>query len=72
MARGYAPGGPLTPFYVFPCGHAFHAQCLIAHVTRSTSQTHVSWKLLVIDHVSLFVCRRVCSCFVFCLLILLE
>ncbi|CAN6443641.1 unnamed protein product [Victoria cruziana] len=37
--RSYAPVGPLAPFYVFPCGHAFHAQCLIAHVTRCTDRT---------------------------------
>lgn len=48
MARGYAPGGPMTPFYIFPCDHAFHAQCLIAHVTRCTSQSHVSWICLMI------------------------
>ncbi|GJN39529.1 hypothetical protein PR202_gb28654 [Eleusine coracana subsp. coracana] len=28
----------MAPFYVFPCGHAFHANCLIAHVTRCSSQ----------------------------------
>lgn len=43
MARGYAPSGPMAPFYVFPCGHAFHAQCLIAYVTRCTSQTHAEY-----------------------------
>ncbi|GMQ01944.1 hypothetical protein CsSME_00048395 [Camellia sinensis var. sinensis] len=36
MARGYTPVGAMAPFYVFPYGHAFHAQCLIAHVTRFT------------------------------------
>ncbi|XP_028091627.1 vacuolar sorting protein 18-like [Camellia sinensis] len=36
MARGYRPVGAMAPFYVFPYGHAFHAQCLIAHVTRFT------------------------------------
>lgn len=39
MARGYTSVGPMAPFYVFPCGHAFHAHCLIAHVTRSTNET---------------------------------
>ncbi|KAG6661371.1 hypothetical protein I3843_03G164800 [Carya illinoinensis] len=38
MARGYSSIGPLAPFYVFPCGHAFHSQCLIAHVTRCTNE----------------------------------
>uniref|UniRef100_M4DTC6 RING-type domain-containing protein n=1 Tax=Brassica campestris TaxID=3711 RepID=M4DTC6_BRACM len=33
MAQGYSSSGPLAPFYVFPCGHSFHAQCLITHVT---------------------------------------
>ncbi|GFY99077.1 zinc ion binding protein [Actinidia rufa] len=33
MARGYTLVGAMAPFYVFPCGHAFHAQCLVAHVT---------------------------------------
>nr|VDD55944.1 unnamed protein product [Brassica oleracea] len=33
MAHGYFSAGPLAPFYVFPCGHSFHAQCLITHVT---------------------------------------
>ncbi|KMT11056.1 hypothetical protein BVRB_5g111440 isoform B [Beta vulgaris subsp. vulgaris] len=36
ISRGYASLGPMAPFYVFPCGHAFHAQCLIAHITRCT------------------------------------
>lgn len=39
QVRGYSSVGPMAPFYVFPCGHAFHAQCLIAHVTRCTDQT---------------------------------
>ncbi|XP_050205186.1 vacuolar sorting protein 18 [Mercurialis annua] len=38
-SRGYTSVGPMAPFYVFPCGHAFHAQCLIAHVTRCTTET---------------------------------
>lgn len=42
MTRGYMAVGPMAPFYVFPCGHAFHAQCLIAHVTRCTNQAQVS------------------------------
>ncbi|CAA7039144.1 unnamed protein product [Microthlaspi erraticum] len=33
MAQTYSSAGPLAPFYVFPCGHSFHAQCLITHVT---------------------------------------
>lgn len=36
ISRGYTTMGPLSPFYVFPCGHAFHAQCLVAHVTKCT------------------------------------
>ncbi|KAE9588534.1 putative transcription factor C2H2 family [Lupinus albus] len=40
MGRGYTSVGPMAPFYVFPCGHAFHAQCLIAHVTRCTAESH--------------------------------
>ena len=42
ISRGYASVGPMAPFYVFPCGHTFHAQCLIAHVTRSTDREQVS------------------------------
>lgn len=34
ISRGYASLRPMAPFYVFPCGHAFHAQCLITHITR--------------------------------------
>eukprot|EP01018_Ginkgo_biloba_P010354 Gb_14455 [translate_table: standard] len=37
MARGYT--SPMAPFYVFPCEHAFHAQCLIGHVTKNTDPT---------------------------------
>ncbi|KAA8528729.1 hypothetical protein F0562_036084 [Nyssa sinensis] len=45
MARGYTSVGPMAPFYVFPCGHAFHAQCLIAHVTRCTNRTQAEYIL---------------------------
>ncbi|KAK6919503.1 Pep3/Vps18/deep orange [Dillenia turbinata] len=45
MARGYAAAGPMAPFYVFPCGHAFHAQCLIAHVTRCTHRAQAEYIL---------------------------
>ncbi|CAK9141558.1 unnamed protein product [Ilex paraguariensis] len=45
MARGYVSVGPMAPFYVFPCGHAFHAQCLIAHVTRCTNQIQAEYIL---------------------------
>lgn len=38
VGRSYTSVGHMAPFYVFPCGHAFHANCLIAHVTRCTSQ----------------------------------
>ncbi|GAB2262904.1 hypothetical protein Droror1_Dr00003901 [Drosera rotundifolia] len=38
MTRGYASIGSMAPFYVFPCSHAFHAECLIAHVTRCTDR----------------------------------
>lgn len=41
FSRGYTSAGPMAPFYVFPCGHSFHAQCLIAHVTRCTNETQV-------------------------------
>ncbi|KAM7275887.1 hypothetical protein ACFE04_017753 [Oxalis oulophora] len=39
MAQGYTSVGPMSPFYVFPCGHAFHSHCLIAHVTQRTNET---------------------------------
>ncbi|KAL6524490.1 Vacuolar protein sorting-associated protein 18 like protein [Orobanche hederae] len=38
MARVYTSVGSMAPFYVFPCGHSFHAHCLIAHVTRCTTE----------------------------------
>ncbi|THG19955.1 hypothetical protein TEA_021576 [Camellia sinensis var. sinensis] len=51
MARGYTSVGAMAPFYVFPCGHAFHAQCLIAHVTRCTHRDqcegHVSIEVIL-------------------------
>ncbi|KAH1218698.1 Vacuolar sorting protein 18 [Glycine max] len=39
--RGYTLVGQMAPFYIFPCGHAFHAECLIAHVTRCTVEAHI-------------------------------
>ncbi|EEF44511.1 vacuolar sorting protein 18 isoform X2 [Ricinus communis] len=45
MSRGYTSVGPMAPFYVFPCGHAFHAHCLIAHVTRCTTDTQAEYIL---------------------------
>ncbi|PIA37300.1 hypothetical protein AQUCO_03000118v1 [Aquilegia coerulea] len=45
MTRGYTAVGPMAPFYVFPCGHAFHAQCLIAHITRCGDQTQAEYIL---------------------------
>ncbi|KAG0503649.1 hypothetical protein HPP92_003721 [Vanilla planifolia] len=45
VGRGYIAVGQATPFYVFPCGHSFHAQCLIAHVTQCTSQIQVQYIL---------------------------
>lgn len=46
MARGYTSIGPMAPFYVFPCGHAFHAECLIAHVTRCTNEAQVCYGVI--------------------------
>ncbi|KAK6789290.1 hypothetical protein RDI58_013089 [Solanum bulbocastanum] len=45
MTTSYMVVGPMAPFYVFPCGHAFHAQCLIAHVTRCTNQAQAEYIL---------------------------
>ncbi|KAG0503644.1 hypothetical protein HPP92_003716 [Vanilla planifolia] len=45
VGRGYIAVGQATPFYVFPCGHSFHAQCLIAHVTQCTSQIQAQYIL---------------------------
>uniref|UniRef100_A0A2P2LBD4 Uncharacterized protein n=1 Tax=Rhizophora mucronata TaxID=61149 RepID=A0A2P2LBD4_RHIMU len=45
ISRGYSSAGPMAPFYVFPCGHAFHARCLIAHVTRCTSENQAEYIL---------------------------
>ncbi|KAL4204894.1 hypothetical protein AMTRI_Chr01g112010 [Amborella trichopoda] len=43
--RGYTSVGPMTPFYVFPCGHAFHANCLIAHVTKCADRAQAEYIL---------------------------
>ncbi|KAG4961025.1 hypothetical protein JHK87_037658 [Glycine soja] len=43
--RGYTLVGQMAPFYIFPCGHAFHAECLIAHVTRCTVEAHAEYIL---------------------------
>eukprot|EP00250_Pteridium_aquilinum_P006787 c16631_g1_i1 orf=516-3560(-) len=32
QTRGYS--SVMAPFYVFPCEHSFHAQCLLAHVIK--------------------------------------
>ncbi|CAJ1956500.1 unnamed protein product, partial [Sphenostylis stenocarpa] len=45
MGRGYTLVGQMAPFYIFPCGHAFHAQCLIAHVTRCTVDSQAEYIL---------------------------
>ncbi|XP_043689098.1 vacuolar sorting protein 18 isoform X2 [Telopea speciosissima] len=45
VARGYTSVGPMAPFYVFPCGHAFHAECLIAHVTGCSNQAQAEFVL---------------------------
>ncbi|XP_042472563.1 vacuolar sorting protein 18-like [Zingiber officinale] len=45
LARGYTSTGPMAPFFIFPCGHSFHANCLIAHVTRCTSRTRAEYIL---------------------------
>ncbi|WMV29117.1 hypothetical protein MTR67_022502 [Solanum verrucosum] len=44
MTTSYMVVGPMAPFYVFPCGHAFHAQCLIAHVTRCTNHAQICFQ----------------------------
>ncbi|XP_074585348.1 vacuolar sorting protein 18 isoform X2 [Curcuma longa] len=45
LARGYTSTGPMSPFFIFPCGHSFHAHCLIAHVTQCTSRTQAEYIL---------------------------
>ncbi|EYU22146.1 hypothetical protein ABFS82_09G018000 [Erythranthe guttata] len=45
MARVYTSVGSMAPFYVFPCGHSFHAHCLIAHVTRCTTEAQAEYIL---------------------------
>ncbi|KAJ4977061.1 hypothetical protein NE237_002167 [Protea cynaroides] len=45
VARGYTSVGPMAPFYVFPCGHAFHAECLIAHVTGCSNRAQAEYVL---------------------------
>ncbi|XWS54222.1 hypothetical protein CRYUN_Cryun10bG0070900 [Craigia yunnanensis] len=51
MACGYTAVGPMAPYYVFPCGHAFHAHCLIAHVTRCTNESEGSSPTLRVKYV---------------------
>jgi hypothetical protein len=61
MSRGYTSVGQMAPFYVFPCGHAFHVHCLIAHVTCSVNETQVSCKLMCsISHIVFLV--KSCCC----------
>ncbi|EPS63099.1 hypothetical protein M569_11688, partial [Genlisea aurea] len=38
LGRAYAAMGSMAPFYVFPCEHSFHSNCLIAHVMRCTTE----------------------------------
>ncbi|TYK07051.1 vacuolar protein sorting-associated protein 18-like protein [Cucumis melo var. makuwa] len=45
MASSYTSVAHMAPFYVFPCGHGFHAQCLIAHVTRCTDEAQAEYIL---------------------------
>ncbi|KAK6148356.1 hypothetical protein DH2020_019268 [Rehmannia glutinosa] len=45
MARVYTSVGSMAPFYVFPCGHSFHSHCLIAHVTRCTTEAQAEYIL---------------------------
>ncbi|KAL3628860.1 Vacuolar protein sorting-associated protein 18 like protein [Castilleja foliolosa] len=44
-ARVYTTVGSMAPFYVFPCGHSFHSHCLIAHVTRCTTEAQAEYIL---------------------------
>ncbi|KAL8465488.1 hypothetical protein ACS0TY_034842 [Phlomoides rotata] len=45
MARVYTSIGSMAPFYVFPCGHSFHAHCLIAHVTKCSNEAQAEYIL---------------------------
>ncbi|XP_042039227.1 vacuolar sorting protein 18-like isoform X1 [Salvia splendens] len=45
MARTYTSVGSMAPFYVFPCGHSFHVNCLIAHVTKCSSESQAEYIL---------------------------
>ncbi|MCL7028399.1 hypothetical protein MKW94_006483 [Papaver nudicaule] len=45
VARGYASVGLMAPFYVFPCGHSFHAQCLLARVTQCSNRAQAEYML---------------------------
>ncbi|OAY67852.1 Vacuolar protein sorting-associated protein, partial [Ananas comosus] len=57
IGRGYTSMASMVPFYIFPCGHAFHAQCLIAHVTRCTSQSQAEYILNLQKQLSLLVSK---------------
>jgi hypothetical protein len=63
MGRRYTSVGQMAPFYVFPCGHSFHTQCLVAHVTRCTVETHVSIQIVSIftRHLFMTICRVLLS-----------
>ncbi|KAF3437477.1 hypothetical protein FNV43_RR20230 [Rhamnella rubrinervis] len=54
QTRGYTSVGQMASFYVFPCGHAFHAQCLIAHVTRCTNEVQAEYILDLQKQLTLF------------------
>ncbi|CAI0460869.1 unnamed protein product [Linum tenue] len=54
ISRGYTSVGPIAPFYVFPCGHAFHSECLIAHVTRCTTESQAECILDLQKQLTLF------------------
>ncbi|KAJ3688031.1 hypothetical protein LUZ61_017195 [Rhynchospora tenuis] len=45
MGSSYMSGGNIAPLYVFPCSHAFHAPCLITHVTRCTTHAQAAYIL---------------------------
>ncbi|XP_057794948.1 vacuolar sorting protein 18 [Salvia miltiorrhiza] len=45
MARAYTSVGSMAPFYAFPCGHSFHVNCLIAHVTRCSTEAQAEYIL---------------------------
>ena len=52
QARGFSP--MMAPFYVFPCEHSFHAQCLLKHIVKHKDRNEVSVEYDLLWHEHFF------------------